>query len=113
MRGSDVLYPAGLDGPFADRAGTQIGFERWCDLREDRSYYHLTRTLVGDLWVSTVWTGVAIGLFETLVFSSSSRDPSVLDRERFSSEGEARAGHEMMVARWRDHGGRRVAPVHR
>lgn len=63
-------------------------------------------TLPDGTWISTVWLGLdhSTGLgppliFETKVFSDeASRDD--LDVARYSTEADAKEGHEAMVKRW-------------
>lgn len=68
--------------------------------REDR---HVAKTDLGDLGrVSTVWLGLDHGwddgpplIFETLVFDG----PLEGEMERYSTEEQARTGHDFMVMR--------------
>lgn len=105
-----------------DRAGNPITMGRWLDLHEP-DYQQVASTIVGGVWrVSTVWMGVdhGIGLtppliFETMVFEIAESHgfvgPSVWtgdgwaftyhedvgEQWRYSTERQAREGHEVMV----------------
>ena len=86
-----------------DRAGQPITLAEADRLLSDADYRRVARTAVGDDEVSTVWLGVdhsfGLGgppiLFETMVF------PACDVCERYATEDEARAGHELMVTRLR------------
>lgn len=66
-------------------------------------------TLSNGKWVSTVWLGLdhRFGyehdlpplIFETMVFASGD-DSADLDMRRYSTEAQAIAGHDLMVAKW-------------
>lgn len=63
-------------------------------------------TLQNGKWISTVWLGLnhrfGAGtplIFETMVFPSKG-EFSELDAERYSTEAEAIAGHELLKAKW-------------
>lgn len=65
----------------------------------------ITRLSDGKV-VSTVWLGLDHNyfggpplIFETMVFPSED-DWTAEDSDRYSTEAEARAGHEAMVAKW-------------
>lgn len=67
-------------------------------------------TLPDGKWVSTVWLGIdhSFGsgpplIFETMVFPSQG-DFGDLDCDRYSTEEEARVGHEAMVQKWSNKG---------
>jgi hypothetical protein len=85
---------------FYDRAGEPISMEEWSRLFRDMTYKVVEKTHVGDAEVSTVWIGADHGfgegppiIFETLIFGGA------LDQvgARYSTEEEARAGHEKFV----------------
>jgi hypothetical protein len=88
--------------PFYDRQGNKISIEEWRRLRTDE-YRRIGSTRVGKLWVSTVWLGTDHGwdfgnapvIFETMIFGSWSGDELYIDR--YVTEDQARAGHEMAV----------------
>lgn len=75
----------------------------WVRLCGDDAYRRVAKTDVGDVLVSTVWLGIdhAFGgggppvIFETMVFGG----PLDEECDRYSTEAEAIAGHEAMVAR--------------
>lgn len=77
---------------------------------KDFEKYELKRVARTNLWwggsVSTVWLGLNHNygggrplIFETMVFGRSSW--SELDMDRYSTEQEALAGHELMVEAWK------------
>jgi hypothetical protein len=100
-----------------DRLGVGISMAEWADLREDPDYYRIGSTTIAERWwVSTVWLGIDHGwgwlpgrdgpyvpiIFETMVFDHGpdvARDDRYRDyeQERYSTEGQAREGHERMV----------------
>ena len=104
------------DRPFYyDRQGNPLTMEQWVTLfdtqqqRED--YRRVGSTQVGQVWVSTVWLGLnhSYGsgpplIFETMAFGPHSWAELFVDR--YSTEAEALAGHEKIVAevRRRHHG---------
>lgn len=90
-----------------DRSGQPISLRRWATLMEDRAYKTIAKTWVGAYEVSTVWLGIDMSFgwmgrdghplqFETMVFSRGgpARD---LEQERYTSEADARLGHERYV----------------
>lgn len=94
-----------------DREGQRISMARWTELFEDPDYRVVAQELVADRWwVSTVWLGLDHGfdmtaapiIFETMVFDHG-RDAEGaarfhdLEQERYSTETDARLGHERMV----------------
>lgn len=95
------------------RDGTKYGsWREWAEDFERRDDRRVART---DLWwggfVSTVWLGLDhrfVGdgpplIFESMVFGPFSL--SDWDMERYSTEAQARAGHDELVRKWAD-------PVH-
>jgi hypothetical protein len=116
----------GLLGPepmYLDRCGNEITMGRWMDLRGgDDSYKRIALTVVGSWHVSTVWTGhnLSVGfgpplVFETMVFENAESNsagglfPSFVYHEsrdwftsRYSTEQQARDGHEATVREVRD-----------
>lgn len=103
---------------YYDRAGNPITVGRWMDLRADYGYAVLAKTVVGSWEVSTVWLGhdhqFLHGppiIFETMVFEiaesvmSNGWFPGFVYHEamfddfqaRYSTEGQAFAGHEATV----------------
>jgi hypothetical protein len=94
---------------YYDRDGQPLTFEQWIRCGIDK------RVALDDLpngyRVSTVWLGLdhRFGdagpplIFESMVFvgdSSTNDDGDDLDCWRYSTEAEARAGHELLVAQW-------------
>lgn len=92
-----------------DRQGQPISIERWAVLHSDEDYIRVAETDVGPYWVSTVWLGLDYSfghgpplIFETMVFvkdefPAHSRSMFDLDITRYSTEHEARVGHEDIV----------------
>jgi hypothetical protein len=80
----------------------------WGQLHSDPVYKRVAENYVGPLWVSTVWLGLDHGwgdgppvIFETMVFKTEGADNINWDEdicERYSTEEEALAGHERIVA---------------
>lgn len=74
-------------------------------------YKRVAESTVDDYWISTVWVGLDMGfsgpplIFETMVFwQGEGSEPHDLDGEmdRYSTEQQALAGHDQMVARVRE-----------
>ena len=91
-----------------DRQGKPLAdVEAWAELHSDLDYCRIAETILPDgTWVSTVWLGLDhnfIGgpplIFETMVFPQKDVFTE-LDQARYSTEGEAIVGHEVMVAKW-------------
>lgn len=58
---------------YRNRKGNPISLRSWANGYEDRRHQVLARDVIGDVWVSTIWTGHCengdtLGLFETKVF---------------------------------------------
>lgn len=96
-----------------DRLGQPISLRAWLELLDltvnGKDYKRIATTHVGRWWISTVWMGLDHGfsgflpgqphipmIFETMVFD---RDSAVVEWEmrRYSTEEQARQGHEEMV----------------
>ena len=90
---------------YYDRAGNRIddvmtwavGFEG-----EDK---RVAETTVGEYWVSTVFIGLDFGIgegppliFETMIFQAEGEGSAYSFQARYSTEGEAEAGHALVVA---------------
>lgn len=94
---------------YYDRNGVPISLNQWGPLHADMKYKRIAEDTIGQLWVSTVWLGLDHAMpwghhrpliFETMVFG---RDGDVVewdefDVARYSTEEEARAGHEAVCA---------------
>ena len=87
---------------FYDRDGESLTLFEWADKHENDEYKIVTQTAIDDdIRVSTVWLGLdhnfAIGgeplIFETMIFGGVND----MDMWRYSTEAEARAGHEVAV----------------
>lgn len=86
-----------------DRDGKAIGLEAWSMLHASFDYRLVAKTQVGAYEVSTVWLGMDHGfgdgppvIFETMVFATVA-GPYDLDCWRYSTEQQAREGHEEVV----------------
>ena len=96
---------------YYDRQGNPITLQIWAQMLEGRDHQRVAETTLPDgSWVSTVWLGLdhSFGdgpplLFETMVFPSrdSQDKPDQQDMDRYTTEAEAIAGHDAMVAKWR------------
>ncbi len=103
-----------------DRQGKPIPLMEWARRFEDPAYKIIKQTTLpgGYKWVSTVWLGLdhnfALGgpplIFETMVFGPRDLGPpdeygrrfqASYDTERWSTEQEARYGHELVCKKWR------------
>jgi hypothetical protein len=105
---------------YFDRNGRQISMRQWAELMRLKHLYRRARPdgwttpaedptrigldRVGEATVSTVWLGLdhRLGegpplIFETMVFGGPGDD----EMERYSTEDQARAGHDQWVARER------------
>ena len=96
---------------YYDRQGNPLTLMQWAAMFETgRDIKRVAETtLPSGRWVSTVWMGLnhRFGdgpplIFETMVFPSRD-DMGDLDSDRYSTEAEALAGHERMVAWWTAH----------
>ena len=93
--------------PYYDRQGKPLKLLEWGRKLEDREYRRLAETTLPDgKRVSTVWIGLdhQFGerpplIFETMVFPSRN-DMDEQDCERYTTEAEAKAGHDAMVEKW-------------
>ena len=104
---------------YFDREGNPISLMEYARLSNDIDYKRIDFTTVGPFVVSTVWLGIdhQFGLdgppllFESMVFSADAweintkRGPDAervpltdFDCQRYSTEAEARAGHNALVA---------------
>jgi hypothetical protein len=91
-----------------DRDGDPITFGEFAALVEDQSYRVVEQTTIetqfGKFWVSTVWLGMdhrftAGGrpvIFETMIVRE--RDQEWLGPVRYSTEADAKVGHEVAKA---------------
>lgn len=86
---------------------TQAGTLEWAKDHSNLQYKRVAETMLPNgKWVSTVWLGLdhSFGdgpplIFETMVFASKD-DLQEEDCERYSTEAQAIAGHDAMVAKW-------------
>lgn len=86
---------------YYDRQGAPLSLEGWCALLRDHDYRRVALDYIGDVKVSTVWLGLDHNyfgdgpplIFETMVFGG----PMDQDPYRWSTEEEAKAGHDMAV----------------
>ncbi len=92
-------------GPIAyayNRQGEPITIVEWCDLVSDYNYRLVALTEIGQVAVSTVWVGIEPGrLGGSMIFETRIRGgpwPSWRHEvERYGSESEALAGHELAI----------------
>jgi len=96
---------------YFDKEGNPLELMEWARMFETEearaSYKRVAETtLPNGRWVSTVWLGIdhSFGsgpplIFETMVFSSK-KDMNDLDCDRYSTEAQAKQGHERMCAKW-------------
>ena len=85
-----------------------MAFMDWARSFEDMDDRRVAETTLPDgKDVSTVWLGLdhAFGrgpplIFESMVFASATQGSEALDQDRYSTEAEAREGHEALVAKW-------------
>lgn len=90
-------------GMYFDRQGQPISMARWAYLSElpfDQYRRVALDVLAEDLRVSTVWLGINMAfpphppaIFESMVFVDDKGE----EMQRYSSEEEARHGHEVLV----------------
>ena len=88
-----------------DRLGVAISLGEWAQLVEDDEYKRIDSTMVGEWFVSTVWTGMdglagmvrgrPAQIFETAVFGPASWH--TWEQRRYATEEQARRGHDEMV----------------
>ena len=102
------LHPEGqeMSSRIYDRTGEEISIERYAKLKMDSKYSQVAKTIVNDLFVSTVWLGLdhSFGhgdplIFETMVFNKSGQSTWV---RRYSTEPEAKQGHKEKVKEIRE-----------
>lgn len=97
---------------FYDRNGRPLDLLEWAGLFEDKGYRILRHThLPSGVMVSTVWLGIDHSflsgerpvIFETMVFPDPRKrhDSDDLACWRYTTEANARAGHERMMRNWR------------
>lgn len=98
---------------FYDRQGNPMTLMEWAkrfegfDAKGIADYKRVAETtLINGRWVSTVWLGPTHLfwegpplIFETIVFDGYETFHE-LDCDRYSTEEEARAGHERMCEKW-------------
>ena len=107
-----------------DCEGNPMALMDWARTFEDMDARRVAETTLPDgKYVSTVWLGLdhAFGrgpplIFESMVFASATQGSEALDQDRYSTEAEAREGHEALVAKWpaavrRRPGGREMAEL--
>jgi hypothetical protein len=92
------LNALGHEFPHYDKLGLPIPFGEWARRMEDQEYRIIGNTQIGDVEVSTIWLGLDHHwgggppiLFETMIFGGEYDRWQI----RYSTEEEARAGHEV------------------
>lgn len=94
-----------LDGEsFYDRNGEPIDQETWVRYRRDDDYRRIARTVIEEgTVVSTVWTGTDLKILDddepAWIFETALFGPTAEGTWQYSTEAEARAGHDRIVAR--------------
>jgi hypothetical protein len=90
---------------YYDRDGQPLELREWSAKFEDKEYKRVALDAVGEASVSTVWLGLNHQwgdgpplIFETMVFGGKHDE----DQWRWSTEADALAGHERIVAALRD-----------
>ena len=98
---------------FYARNGEEITLEQWGPLMNDIAYKRVAMdTFPSGRWVSTVWLGMDHSfsfdgkkvpplIFETMVFDGTGSGLEE-DLERYSTEEQAREGHQRIVAMVRE-----------
>ena len=96
---------------YYDRDGQSLNMLEWAKLFEDHGYKIVDQTEVGGYTISTVWLGLDhstfVGfplIFETMVFRREDDDSNAFDgvQERYTTEQQARDGHDDIVRKVRD-----------
>lgn len=94
-----------------NKAGEPISVEEWARLSGNYKYKTIQTSIVGSYVVSTVWLGLDHGfgynnkpiIFESMTFTLDAWNGNGLledhDCDRYSTEEEAKAGHQLMVKR--------------
>jgi len=83
------------------RDGSPADAKVWASKQGDAAYVQVDKTMLPSAkWVSTLWLGVEGSLFETVVFDAQTKQG--VDRAKYATEAEARAGHQKLVAKWKD-----------
>jgi hypothetical protein len=104
--------------PYFDRQGKQLKtIDEWTKLLGDPEYHRIALTRIGPVYVSTIWTGLDFGwcediqptIFETMTFNRLAKHENkgwARNRMtvRYSTEEEARKGHERIVNQIRARG---------
>jgi len=89
------------------RDGSLADERVWEDKQGDPAYVQIDKaTIPSGYWVSTIWVGIDHDpspagpplIFETVVFEESTKKS--VDRARYATEAEARAGHQRLVDKW-------------
>ena len=93
---------------YYDRKGLRITLEEFSKLCKDLDYKRVKQEHVGNYWISTVWLGMnhtwgsgAPLIFETMVFEGDNIAEET-DMERYTTEEEALAGHELFVQKFEE-----------
>lgn len=106
LRAQLVDFDARRFGRYFNRAGEQLTLMEWAHLRETSGmeYLRVAHTMFAEaVEVSTVWLGLDHSftgqgpplIFETMIFGHTLLDAQLW---RYTTEDEARAGHEEVVA---------------
>lgn len=95
---------------YRDKFGLEISESRWTTLALDKFYKVVAQEYCGDLFISTIWTGVPNGpfgiyTFETVIFApneKSWRVDKVVETIRYETLGQAIRGHRDAIALHRE-----------
>lgn len=94
---------------FYDRQGKPISLDEFAVLAEDLTYKRIRHDYIGDFMISTAWLGIdhnlaskgPIVIFETMILTTDSYKGGIeafdYYQERYSTEEEAKAGHEEAI----------------
>jgi hypothetical protein len=95
---------------YYDRQGNPISLAQWGRLQEQDGYKRVAFTDLDWYHVSTVWLGLnhswrpgVLHIFETMIFALDDHDDLHHLQQRYSTEAQALAGHDQIVALVRDH----------
>jgi hypothetical protein len=92
---------------YFNRQCQEIGIEEWAQLFQDRGYWEIATFADDRITIATCWLGFERGMdaprriFDTTIFGFSFIR-SDRRRWRWSSEAQARAGHDVVVAAYRE-----------
>lgn len=80
-------------GPrYFDRAGNPMTFGEWAEAMNDDEYRRVAETMVGDMWISTVWLGLdhGFGAITARAYGGERGPPVIFETMVFDQGEEAR-----------------------